>query len=152
MSLYESNESNGTVSLTGLFDEKYDIEGISDLSIEHIAFAICRGGFPATINKSGTTALQMSVDYVEAIINQDISRVDGVEKNPNRVRLLLRSLARNIATMTSVQTILKDMESSYLKHYAPAGVKKPVSITIKIWWKYYNISLIMLIFAFSLVK
>jgi predicted AAA+ superfamily ATPase len=110
MSLYESKESNGTVSLTDLFDEKYEIEGISDLSIEQIAFALCRGGFPATINKSGVTALRMSVDYVEAIINQDISRVDGVEKNPNRVRLLLRSLARNVATMTSVQTILKDME------------------------------------------
>jgi len=112
MSLYESKESNGTVSLAGLFNEEHGIESISDLSIEQIAFAICRGGFPATINKSGTTALQMSVDYVEAIINQDISQVDGVEKNPNRVRLLLRSLARNIATVTSVQTILKDMESA----------------------------------------
>ena len=112
MSLYESNESNGTVSLAELFAEKHEIEGISDLSIEQIAFAICRGGFPATINKSDTTALRMSVDYVEAIINQDISRVDNVEKNPNRVRLLLRSLARNIATITSVQTILKDVEST----------------------------------------
>jgi len=112
MSLYESKESNGTVLLAGLFDEEHGIESISDLSIEQIAFAICRGGFPATINKSGTTALQMSVDYVEAIINQDISRVDGVEKNPNRVRLLLRSIARNIARVTSVQTILKDMESA----------------------------------------
>jgi len=112
MSLYESKESNGTVSLADLFDEKQEIEGISGLSIEQIAFALCRGGFPATIGKPDTTALRMSVDYVEAIINQDISRVDGVEKNPNRVRLLLRSLARNIATMTSVQTILKDVESA----------------------------------------
>ena len=112
MSLYESRESNGTVSLAGLFDEKYDIESVSDLSIEQIAFAICRGGFPATIGKSDTTALRMSVDYVEAIINHDISRVDGVEKNPNRVRLLLRSLARNIATTASAQTILKDIESA----------------------------------------
>jgi predicted AAA+ superfamily ATPase len=54
----------------------------------------------------------MSIDYVEAIINHDISRVDGIEKNPNRVRLLLRSLARNIATVASVQTILKDVESA----------------------------------------
>jgi predicted AAA+ superfamily ATPase len=112
MSLYESKESNGAISLADLFDEKHEMEGISDLSIEQIAFVLCRGGFPATINKSDTTALRMPVDYVEAIINQDTSRVDGVEKNPNRVRLLLRSLARNIATMTSVQTILKDMESS----------------------------------------
>jgi len=112
MSLYESKESNGTVSLADLFDEKQDVEGVSNLSVEQIAFALCRGGFPATIGKPNTTALRMSADYVEAIINQDISRVDGVDKNPNRVRMLLRSLARNIATMTSGQTILKDMESA----------------------------------------
>jgi predicted AAA+ superfamily ATPase len=112
MSLYESQESNGTVSLADLFNGKHDIESMSDLSIEQIAFAICRGGFPATIGKSKKAALQMSVDYVEAVINQDISQVDGVEKNPNRVRLLLRSLARNIATLTSTQTILKDIEST----------------------------------------
>ncbi len=112
MSLYESKESNGKVSLADLFAGKHDIEGISDLSIEQIAFALCRGGFPATINKPDRTALRMSADYVEAVINHDISRVDGVEKNPTRVRLLLRSLARNIATMTSIQTILGDVEST----------------------------------------
>ena len=112
MSLFESQESNGTVSLADLFDGKCDIESVSDLSIEQIAFAICRGGFPATIGKSDRAALQMPIDYVEAVINQDISQVDGVEKNPNRVRLLLRSLARNIATMASMQTILKDVEST----------------------------------------
>jgi hypothetical protein len=112
MSLYESKESNGAVSLSDLFDGKHEIEGASNLSIEQIAFALCRGGFPATIGKPDATALRMSVDYVEAVINQDISRVDEVEKNPNRVRLLLRSLARNIATMASVQTILNDVEAT----------------------------------------
>jgi predicted AAA+ superfamily ATPase len=112
MSLYESQESNGTVSLAGLFDGKHDIEGVSGLGIEQIAFCICRGGFPATIGKPDATALRMPVDYLEAVINQDISQVDGVEKNPNRVRLLLRSLARNIATMASAQTVLKDIEST----------------------------------------
>ena len=112
MSLYESKESNGTVSLTGLFNENHEIESISDLSIEQIAFAICRGGFPASVGRPDKAALQMSVEYVEAIINHDISRVDGMEKNPNRVRLLLRSLARNIATMASTQTILYDVEAT----------------------------------------
>ena len=126
MSLYESKESNGAVSLANLFDAKYEMEGMSDLSIEQIAFALCRGGFPATINHSDTTALRMSVDYVEAIINQDVSRVDGVEKNPNRVRLLLRSLARNIATVASAQTILKDMEGA------------ETSISDKTFEVYYN--------------
>ena len=112
MSLYESKESNGTVSLADLFNGSCNIESISDLSIEQIALAICRGGFPASIGKSVKTALRMSIDYIEAVINQDISRVDGIEKNPNRVRLLLRSLARNIATMASVQTILNDVEAT----------------------------------------
>ena len=126
MSLYESKESNGTVSLADLFDGKTDIDGVSDLSIEQIAFVLCRGGFPATIGKPEKTALRMSVDYVEAIINQDISRVDGVEKNPNRVRLLLRSLARNIATTASMQTVLKDVEST------------EISISDKTFLAYYN--------------
>ena len=112
MSLYESGESKGAVSLAGLFAGEHDIEGISDLSIEQIAFAICRGGFPATIGKPDKAALRMPVDYVEAVINHDISQVDGVEKNPVRVRLLLRSLARNIATMASARTLLDDVEST----------------------------------------
>jgi predicted AAA+ superfamily ATPase len=112
MSLFESKESNGTVSLMDLFNKTPDIESISDLSIEQAAFCICRGGFPASIGKADKTALRMPVDYVEAVINQDISRVDGVEKNPNKVRLLLRSLARNIATMASYQTILDDVEAT----------------------------------------
>ena len=112
MSLYESKESNGTVSLMDLFNGIQDIESISDLSIEQIAFCICRGGFPASIGKSEKTALRMPIDYVEAVINKDVSRVDGVEKNPNKVRLLLRSLARNITTMASFQTILNDVEAT----------------------------------------
>ncbi|MCL2502523.1 MAG: DUF4143 domain-containing protein [Bacteroidales bacterium] len=112
MSLYESNESSGTVSLANLFNGEHQIESLSNISIEQIAFAICRGGFPASIGKPDKAALQMSIDYVESVINHDISRVDDVEKNPNRVRLLLRSLARNIATMASIQTILNDVEAT----------------------------------------
>jgi predicted AAA+ superfamily ATPase len=111
MSLYESKESNGTISLMDLFNGT-DIESISDLSIEQIAFCICRGGFPASIGKADRAALRMPVDYVEAVINKDVSRVDDVEKNPNKVRLLLRSLARNITTMASYQTILDDVEAT----------------------------------------
>ena len=112
MSLYESRESNGSVSLADLFEGKHDVEGISTLTIEQIAFAICRGGFPATLGKSEKLALQMSVEYVEAIIHQDISQVDGIDKNPNRVRVLLRSLARNIATQATIPTIIKDIEAT----------------------------------------
>jgi len=112
MSLFESLESNGTVSLRALFEGDQDVEGLSDLSIEDIAFALCRGGWPASIKLQGAAALQMAMDYVEAVINYDVSRVDNVEKNPERVRLLLRSLARNIATPATWQTIRNDMEAS----------------------------------------
>lgn len=112
MSLYESEESNGSISLADLFEGNHNVEAISTLSIEQLAYTICRGGFPATIGKQDKMALQMSIDYVEAIINHDISEVDGVDKNPNRVRILLRSLARNIATLATVSTILKDIEAT----------------------------------------
>jgi len=112
MSLFESLESNGTVSLRSLFDGKTDIESVSDLSIEQIAYVICRGGWPASIRKKTTSALRMARDYVEAVINYDVSRVDEVEKNPDRVRLLMRSLARNISTMATFQTIKSDMEAN----------------------------------------
>lgn len=112
MSLFESNESNGSVSLGSLFAGNLDIESMSELSIEKIAFALCRGGWPASVLKNEASALRMSRDYVEAVINHDVSRVDDVEKNPERVRLLLRSLARNIATMASIETIKSDIEAT----------------------------------------
>lgn len=113
MSLYESNESTGQISLRELFEgSQVDDGAVSNLSIEKIAFVLCRGGWPASIDLDGLPSLRMPMDYVEAIINQDVSRVDGVEKNPERVRLLLRSLARNIATTATYQTIKKDIEAT----------------------------------------
>jgi predicted AAA+ superfamily ATPase len=109
MSLYESQESNGGISLKSLFDGETNIESISELTIEKIAFAIVRGGWPASIGENERVALRHAIDYVEAIINQDVNRVDGVEKNPVRVRALLRSLARNISTLATVKTICDDI-------------------------------------------
>ena len=113
MSLFESLESNGLISIGALFNGKQkETDAISDLTIEKIAFLICRGGWPASIRQERETALRMARDYVEAIIHQDISRVDNIEKNPERVRLLLRSLARNISTIANYQTIKQDIEAT----------------------------------------
>ncbi len=113
MSLFESNESNGEISLKSLFDgHQKESHSASKLTVENIAFIICRGGWPASILLEGVPALRMAIDYVEAIINQDISRVDNIERNPERVRLLLRSLARNIATLANYQTIKEDIEAT----------------------------------------
>jgi predicted AAA+ superfamily ATPase len=113
MSLYESKESSGQISLRALFEgNQVDDGAMSELTIEKIAYVLCRGGWPASIDIEGLPSLRMAMNYVEAIINQDVSRVDGVEKNPERVRLLLRSLARNIATTATYQTIKEDVEAT----------------------------------------
>jgi len=112
MSLFESRESNGMISLRRLFNGEHNIEGSSQLSIEDIAFALCRGGWPASIQLKGAAALRIAINYAEAVINHDVSDADGVEKSPHRVRQLLRSLSRNISTAASYQTIRADMESS----------------------------------------
>lgn len=109
MSLYESRESNGAISLRDLFEGKKELEEISSLTIEKIAFAIVRGGWPASVLDKEKVALRRAIDYVEAVINKDVSKVDGIEKNPVRVRMLLRSLARNISTFASMQTIADDI-------------------------------------------
>ncbi len=111
MSLFESKDSNGSVSLKDLFEGKEDIAASSDLTVEKIAYLICRGGWPAAVSQKETIALKMAANYVESVINMDVQRVDGIEKNPERVRKLLRSLARNISTMASGQTIMADMKS-----------------------------------------
>ncbi|NCB43810.1 MAG: ATP-binding protein [Clostridia bacterium] len=109
MSLYESLESEGSVSLKELFDGKTNIEGISPITIEEVAYAIVRGGWPACLTESKDIALKRATDYVEAVIHADVSSVDGIDKNPVRVRALMRSLARNISTFASLKTIREDI-------------------------------------------
>lgn len=119
MSLFESKESNGAISLKSLLEGNVEISATSSLHIEDIAYSICRGGWPASITLPQEDALEASINYVEAIINEDISRVDGIDKNPDRVRLLLRSLARNIATMATNKTIMDDMQTNDISMTPP---------------------------------
>jgi len=108
MTLFESLESNGTVSLKDMFDGITDGECISALNIERLAYALARGGWPVSIGEKKSNALRRVYDYVDAVINIDVSRVDGVEKSPARVRTLMRSLARNISTTANITTIRAD--------------------------------------------
>ena len=109
MSLFESQESNGTISLKSLFDGTADEECLSSLTVEQLAFVLCRGGWPASIGQKNTVALQQVYNYADAVINIDVSRVDEVEKSPARIRALMRSLARNVSTTASITTIHKDI-------------------------------------------
>jgi predicted AAA+ superfamily ATPase len=98
MSLYESQDSTGSVSMKTLFSNSLDIAGINPITIERLAALTVRGGWPASIHADSEVAEKRVMDYVDAVINQDVSRVDNVEKSPGKMRALMRSLARNIAT------------------------------------------------------
>ena len=110
MSLFESQESAGSISMNELFSNSVDISGINPISIERFATIIVRGGWPASIRVEAEIAEKRAMDYVDAVINLDVSRVDNVEKSPAKVRALMRSLARNIATEASMATIKNDLE------------------------------------------
>jgi len=111
MTLFESRESNGSVSLKELFDGKTDIFGENPLSIPDLATALCRGGWPNAV-ASGDRSSMTARNYVDAVVNYDIQRVDGIERNPFRARTLLRSYARNISTMAAISTIMADVKAN----------------------------------------
>lgn len=104
MSLFESKDSTGQVSLMDLFNKK-DISAVDNHSIDEIAFLICRGGWPATLNHAKKVALKQAFDYYDAVVNDDISRVDRVKRDSERTKRILKSYARNVATQASLETI-----------------------------------------------
>ncbi|SMP62597.1 hypothetical protein SAMN06298221_11482 [Sphaerochaeta associata] len=109
MSLFESKDSDGSVSLRSLFGSKNEISADSNISIEELAFLICRGGWPKAIGQSQRVALQQAFDYVDSIVNKDASRVDGIAKDPQRMKNLLHSYSRFIASDAKITTIRDDM-------------------------------------------
>lgn len=115
MSLYESGESNGQISVSELFeDPSLDIDGImSDMKIEDLIYAASRGGWPATLRKKNEAiALLTAKDYVNNICESDISTVDGIQRNPEWARIILRSYARNISTLAKKTNIYKDVSAN----------------------------------------
>ncbi|MDE7386560.1 MAG: DUF4143 domain-containing protein [Muribaculaceae bacterium] len=112
MSLYESLESNGSISLRRLFDDReYDIDGeMSQLSIEQLIFAACRGGWPASLDVTNDKAkLLIAKDYVDVICSEDISRIDKTARNPELARMIMRTYARNICTLAKKTSMLADV-------------------------------------------
>ena len=112
MALYESGESNGNISLKYLFSSPPKIYANSSLSREDIAFLVCRGGWPAAVNMEREVSLDQAFDYCDAIVERDMSRVDNVKRNPDRVRRLMRSYARNQASQATFETIAADMAAN----------------------------------------
>lgn len=108
MSLFESGDSSGEVSLTDLF-QGTDISGIDSHDLYTIAYFICRGGWPKAIGVTEKIALRQAFHYFDAIVNYDLNRVDDNKKDSERTKRLLKSYARNIAQQTSLESIREDM-------------------------------------------
>lgn len=112
MSLWESLDSTGEVSLKELFKAPEQIDGENRLDIERLAFLTCRGGWPRATELKGEVALEQAFDYYDAIVRSDISRVDGVAKNPERVKRLMRSYARNQGSHAANTVICDDIRTN----------------------------------------
>ena len=108
MSLYESGESNGLVSLQELFSKPQVIPVMSDITIDDIAHCICRGGWPGSLDLSKNMQLEVPKDLLESIIGRDIDEVDGIIKDKEKLRKIIKSYARNISTLAAHSTIYKD--------------------------------------------
>ena len=112
MSIFESGDSSGEVSLKSLFDQPDAIDGESKLDIERLAFLVCRGGWPQAIDMRDEIALDQPIDYYEAVVKSDINRADGVKKNPERVKRLMRSYARNQGSQVPNTVIVQDIAAN----------------------------------------
>lgn len=108
MSLYESRESTGEVSLLALFDAPEDIEGVSNGDVETIAFQVARGGWPSAVTMTDqSAAMETAHNYLTAVAEEDISNVDGVSRNPDHARLVMRSFARCVGSQMAVSSMSK---------------------------------------------
>ena len=109
MSLYESGESNGTISISALKEGIFNISK-SNMSLEDYAFSLCRGGWPLAINQEKDVALQQAKDYYNVLVSDDIFSLKSIKiaKDENKARRLMRSYSRNISISASIQTIIDD--------------------------------------------
>ena len=112
MSLYESGESNGSVSLKEIINGK-DINGVSSLDFDSLINAMMRGGWPESLNISGDNKYKLSKDYIKSLLNEDIKTLDGTVRNSQKMAAVLKSLSRNVSTNTSKATLLEDVKNEF---------------------------------------
>ena len=111
MSLFETGDSNGCVSLSSIFDKKIKTQKIKEVSLKELIHFCIRGGWPANIGVSEEAALEVTNSYLEAVIKNDMFKVDGVKRDARKINLLLHSLARNESTVVSNSTLKKDIKA-----------------------------------------
>ena len=112
MSLFESGESNGKVSLTDIINRK-DISGVSNLSFEDIINVMIRGGWPESLNIDGENKFKVATEYVQSLVNEDVRTVDGIERDKYKMGALLKSISRNVSTSTNKFTIISDITNLF---------------------------------------
>ena len=134
MSLWESGDSTGDVSLGGLFSSENEVDGTSNLEIRRIAFLVCRGGWPkASLKTNESAALIEAREYVESVCRNDISRVDDVQRNAELTLRLMRSYSRHQGAQVSVATILADIKSNEASDTTEATVASYINALKRIF-------------------
>ncbi|NLB11452.1 ATP-binding protein [bacterium] len=132
MSLYESKDSNGKVAIRDLFENK-EISAESDADLEKIAFLICRGGWPKAVGLAEKQALFQAIDYFDAVVSNDISRVDSVKRDKEKAKRFLKSYARNVGTRAALETIRQDVLANHAGTFDPATLYSYRDALIKIF-------------------
>lgn len=134
MSLWESGESTGGISLGQMFTSPDKIEAFSNLSLQTLAFSICRGGWPRAIKKSSEkAALLQATEYYRAITNSDITRVDNIRRDSERTKRIMRSYARLQGTQASISTILNDISANETEMVSDETINSYLSALRKIF-------------------
>ena len=114
MTLAESGDSNGRISLEDIKKGKRNIDGITtDLTYEKIAYVLCRGGWPNSLKLSEKQSLEVPKNYIEVLCESDISRIDGVKRNPLLAKAILKAYARQVSTIDSMQSLIDDVRANY---------------------------------------
>lgn len=133
MSLWESEDSTGEVSLEELFTTPALIKGTSDINLEKIAFLTCRGGWPLAVNMKSDIALDQAFDYVDAIEKRDVSLADGINRDPSRTHRLLRSYARHQGSQANYATIKADLQANEAESFSEETIASYINALKKIF-------------------
>lgn len=133
MSLWESGESNGMLSLESLFEGVAQDVAAAEMDVERMAYLVCRGGWPQTLKMKNRASLLQARNYVDAVCNSDITRVDGVGRNPALAHLLMRSYSRHQGGQVPVSTIVADLKENYNTEVSEATVASYINALKKIF-------------------
>ncbi len=133
MSLWESGDSSGEVSLKTIFSTPNMIMGKSSLNLKQIAFLTCRGGWPLSVDMKEDIALEQAFDYIDAVEQRDISQVDNIDRDPTRVHRLLRSYARHQGTQATYTTIKEDLINNESSDFSEDSIASYINALKKIF-------------------